>query len=411
MKLANYIFYLILFLGFFLPTNGDFYIAFTGVLLPVREFAFLLLPVVNLFCWSNRGVSITDRKLKTLIALFLIIILFTELFKHLYHDEGIGNAVKTIRMGLPLFSSLLIVYTGIRADIEKVWQTLLYAISVSAVLTLITPFVFLPIYPSVEGQNILEALYGRLVNSNNTFGFIGIYLLFKDKACWYNKGWLPRLTALLSITSLMMSFNRTYLALLVIAYMYLSFTEFSIRKIFRIVSYPVIAIGIFLAAYNYSEVIKMQVDKRIFDIVLGSTLLSESVYENNRDVIFEGVSNRIFQGYWLFGLSYDTPVFSGYNASNDEYSDKPSTDTSLLNILLRYGIISLLLLIMIFYHLCFKSNPGVFIFSFSVYFIASLNTDAFFKDNSVFFLLMIYLIQNYYPKSKFVQLNPSTLYF
>ena len=390
-----------------MPSNGDFYIAFPGVLLPVREFAFLLLPVVNLFCWSNRGISIAGSKLKTLIAWFLIIILFNELFKHLYYDEGIGNAIKTIRMGLPLFSSLLLVYTGIRADIEKVWHTLLYAISVSAVLTLITPFVFLPIYPTVEGQNILEALYGRLVNSNNPFGFIGIYLLFKDKGRWYNQGWLPIITALLSIASLMLSFNRTYLALMVLAYVYLFFTEFSFRNIFKIVSLPIIAIGMFLAAYNYSEAIKNQVNLRIFDIVMGPTLLSESVYENNREVIFDGVSNRIFQGYWLFGLSYDTPVFSSYNGSNNEYSGVPSTDTSVVNILLRYGIIPLLFFLVIFYHLFSRSKPGVFIFSFSIYSLASLNTDAFFKDNSILFLLAIYLIQNYYPKSKSVQLNLS----
>ncbi len=407
MKIANYIFYFILFLGFFLPSNGDFYISFSVGLLSVREFAFLLLPVVNLFCWSNRGVCIADRKSKILIALFLIVILVTELFKHLYYDEGIVNAIKTTRMGLPLFSSLLLVYSGIRADIEKVWQILLYAISVSAVLTLITPFVFLPIYPSFEGQNILEALYGRLMNSNNTFGFIGIYLLFRDKGRWYNKGWLPIITALLSIASLIMSFNRTYLALMVLAYIHLVFTEFSVRKIIKILSLPIIVIGMFSAAYNNSEAIKNQVDQRIFDIVLGSTLLSESVYENNRDVIFDGVSNRIFQGYWLFGLSYDTPFHIVYNASKNEYFGLPSIDTSVLNILLRYGIVPLILFIMIFYRLCSRSKPGVFIFSLSIYTLASLNTDAFFKDNSIFFLLAIYVIQNYYPKSKTFQPNLS----
>lgn len=402
MKLANNLFYIVLFLGFLLPTNVDFFIKFPGVLLPVREFAFILLPLVNLFCRSSRSINIANRKLKALIACFLIIIFFTEFLKHFFYYEGIENAIKTIRMGLPLFSSLILVYTGIRADIEKVWKTLLCAVSISSILSLLTLFVFLPIYPPLDGQNILEVLQGRLVNSNCTFGFIALYFILKDKGTWYNKGWLPVLTAFLSISSLIMSFNRTYLALLILAFLYLSLTNFSVRKILRLVFYPVIAITIFMSAYNYSDVIKNQVDTRILDVVFGATLLSESVYENNRDVIFDGVSNRINQGYWLFGLSYNTPIYSAVNASNGEVTLKPSTDTSVVNILLRYGFLPFLFFISIFYYLISKINSGIFIFSFVIYFFASFNTDAFVKDNSVFFLLIIYLVQNYYPVSRFV---------
>ena len=379
-----------------MPSNSDFYITLPGVQLQIRELAFLLLPVVNLFCWSNNRVWVADRKLKALIAWFLIIVVFTELFKHLNYYEGLVNVLKTFRIGLPLFSSLLLVYTGIRADIEKVWRSLLWAISVSAVLTLITPFVYLPIYPSIEGENILEATQGRLMNSNSSFGIIGIYLLYKDKDRWYNKGRLPMLTSLLSIAVLILSFNRTYLALLALTFIYLSFTEFSFRKAFKIIYIPVVALGIFWAAYNYSEVIQRQVDKRIFDIVTGKTELSESVYENNREVIFDGVIDRIKDGYWLFGLSHDKPIFTWYRDSSmysdSGYFDMTTTDTSFFNILLRYGLIPFIFFLSIMYRIFKTATLGIYHFSFLIFLVASLNLDALVRHNSIFLLITLLFI-------------------
>ena len=52
-SLFNRIFYVILFIGFFLPTNSNFYLPLPGVLLSINEFAFILLPIINLFCYSQ----------------------------------------------------------------------------------------------------------------------------------------------------------------------------------------------------------------------------------------------------------------------------------------------------------------------------------------------------------------------
>lgn len=373
-----------------MPSNSKFYITVLFAQFQIRELAFLLLPVVNLFCWSNNRVWVADRKLKTLIACFLIIIISTEVFKHLYYVEGLGNAFKTIRKGFPLFTILLLVYTGIRSDIEKVWQTLLWAISTSAVLTLISPFINLPIYPYLEGENILESSQGRLMNSNSSFGIIGIYILYKEKYRWYIKGWLPKLASLLSITTLILSYNRTYLVLLALGFMYLSFTEFSFRKAFTIISIPVVAFGIFWAAYNYSEAIHKQVDSRIFGVIAGTTLLSESVYENNRDAIFKGVSDRIKEGYWLFGLSYNRPIFTWYRKSL--YQDMTNTDTSFITILLRYGLLPLVIYCSILYNIYKKDFSGIFSFSLLVFIIASLNIDSLLMHNSVYFLFILLFV-------------------
>lgn len=392
----NLIFYLVLFLGFFLPNNSNYYISLPGIQLEVREFAFLLLPMINLFCWSNSRVRLSDRRLRMLIGWFLFITFTTELFKHLYFEGAIGDAFKTIRIGLPLFSSLMLILSGIRADIEKVWRTLLWAILVSAILTLGSSIISLPIYSSLEGENILEASHGRLVNSNASFGIIGIYLLYADKYRWFNRGWLPKSTSMLGIVILILSFNRTYLALLVIALFYLSFTQFSIRKASRIVAIPILAIGLFWLSYSNSEQIQKQVDKRIFDIVIGSSDLVESVYENNREIIFQGVAERIEESYWVFGLVFDKPIF--YWSRKTGPDAMTTTDTSIVNILLRYGVLPLTLFCLIVIRFFRISQDGLLPFSLLFFVIASFNLDTLMRHNSIFFIAIVFMLSMYSRK-------------
>lgn len=394
MKQFNYIFYLVLFLGFFLPSNSNFYISFAGIEFQVREIAFLLLPVINLFCYSNNRVKIADKKLQYLILFLIATVVVTEVLKHLYYGGGLGAAFKTIRIGLPLFSCLVILFFGIRANIEKVWRTLLWAIAVSAVLTLMTPFVYLPIYPVIEGENIIEATAGRFINSNASFGIVGIYLLYKDQDRWYNQGLLPKITAILGIIILIMSFNRTYLALLALAFVYLTFSEFSYKKAFKYISIPCIAMGIFWGAYNYSDVIQRQIDKRIINIVLGQTDLVESVYVNNRDNIYVGIVEKFEEGDWLVGLPYSEKIFYSYRPDGIYGASK--TDISLINVLLRYGIIPFILLMLIFYGL-YNSEVPFIKFTFLFFLIASLNIDSLLAHNSILFLTFVLFVTNYIP--------------
>lgn len=392
MKQFNYIFYSVLFLGFFLPSNSSFHISLAGIEFQVREIAFLLLPVINLLCRSKKQVKVADKKLQILILIFISIVIATEILKHLYFGGGLGAAFKTIRIGLPLFSCLFILFFGIRANIEKVWRTLLWAISASAVLTLLTPFLYLPIYPAIEGENFIEATAGRFINSNASFGIIGVYLLYKDQERWYNQGWLPKITAVLGIIILIATFNRTYLALIALAFIYLSFTEFSLKKAFKYVSVPFIAFGVVVTTYNYSDVIQRQVDKRIFNIVLGQTELLDSVYHDNRDVIYENILDKIEKGYWVIGLPYSQKIF--YLNRTDGVYAASKTDISFINILLRYGIIPFTLILIIYFKLL-KSGTKSFQFTLLFYTIASLNIDSLLAHNSVFFLFILLFITNY----------------
>jgi hypothetical protein len=300
--------------------------------------------------------------------------------------------LKSLRIGLPLFSSLLLLIQGIRSDIKKVWKVFLLAVSFSSILSIISVFVTIPIYYNEQSGNILMEHGGRLINSNASFGIIGLYLLFSDKNKWYNKGNLPLFTSILSIVTLVLTFNRTYLALLFIGFIYLSFKTFSLKNALKIILLPLIGLGTVYTAYDTFPAIEHQVDKRILSIINQKTTITQSTIENNRDIIYDGVVKRIDEGYWLWGLPIEKPIFSWGKKLNDV--GYLVTDTSFINVLLRYGIAALLFLVFIYYKLFKLSENNFYKFCFIIFAFASLNIDSLFRQNSVFFLVIIFMISN-----------------
>ncbi|MEP0133083.1 hypothetical protein [Eudoraea sp.] len=306
-----------------------------------------------------------------------IVLVFTEVVvKNVIYGQSIGEAFKAVRIGLTLFSSLILITQGIRADIRIVWKTLLMAISVSAILS----FVSLAIDP-----NILVEQGGRAGTANAYFGVIGLYLLIEDKNKWYNQGKLVKITAVLSLIGLLLGFNRTYLALLFYEGVYLTFRRFSIKKFFKILFFVGIFLGMLFYVYKTNDIIGRQVDKRILSIVLGEADLKENTVENNRDLIYDNIEARINENHWVLGLPYKKPVFSRYNLEN-EYIAYTKTDTSFINILLRYGFLVLLLFFNVLY-LMYRKKYFIPII-FWVFFFASFNTDSLLAQNSVFFLFI-----------------------
>jgi hypothetical protein len=397
-KLFNNIFYFLLFVGFFLPTNTDFYLPLPGVLLKINELAFILLPIVNIFCHSKKRVRV-KRKLKTSILLFILFILFTEfILKHLAYSQSVADSFKAFRLGLPLISSLLILYFGLRADTTLVWKTLLLAVGWSILISFLSLFIHLPIYHNLEtGEDVLNSTQGRLINSNAPFGIIGLYLIFKDKDKWYNKGRLVKYVSILSVIALIFTFNRTYLALLVLSFVYISYKTFSRKTVIKIIFIPILLVFVSTIAYNNSTKIRNQVDKRILSIIAGQTTIEQSTVENNRDVIIKGVKDKIEAGYWMIGLPYKIPIFIkplSYN-SKDTDSDSIITDTSFVNILLRYGLMPLFLITLIFIKLYKLNTINIYSYTFIVFLVASLNTDSLFRQDSIFFMIMLFLISNF----------------
>ena len=393
--LFNRLFYITLFLGFFLPTNSNFFLPLPGVLLSINHFAFIVLPIINLFCFSQNSVIINNPRLKINIVLLLIVVVFTEVVvKNLMYGQSFGDAFKTIRYGLPLFSSLILIAQGIRADIRIVWKTLLVAISASTIISVLALVIDLPIYYDIEsGADILKELRGRIGNSNFHFGLIGMYLLIQDNNNWYSRGRLVKITAILSVLALILSFNRTYLALLFLETIYLLRIRFNLKKFLKITSYGILVLLIFFGAYTSNETMRNQMDQRIFSILLGEESIAEGTIDGNRDVIYTAVQKKLASGYYVVGLPYKIPIFTwAPRWSYGEAKEMTVTDTSALTILLRYGFIPLILTLLILRQLYSFSNNLFFKTILILYLIASLNLDAILRMNAILFLAFILFI-------------------
>lgn len=390
MRVFNYIFCFLLFAGFFLPTNSTFYPL--GLPLTTREFAFILLPLVNLCCWSTKSVKLYDKNTQYLILFFIALVLFTEfVLKIVIFGTSLLSPFKVIYVSLPLFSCYFLLLTGIKANVEMVWRTMLLAVISSVIISLVALVYFIPIYSDNEEVDILVSTMGRLGNSNAPFGIIGLYLLFKDKEKWYNKGILPKLASILSIMALLLTFNRTYLILAVIGTFYLCVFTLSWKTIKGIFVVSIVVFFTIFVAYHKSEPIKEQIDNRILSIFFDRSTVLESAVQGNRDVIYQGVQKRIEQGYWVIGMPFETPIF----VWEDKGAEMKITDTTIFNILLRFGIIPLFLFLLIYFRLYKKANSSFVTYPFVIYFFAALNMDALFRHNSVLFLVICIFIVKY----------------
>jgi hypothetical protein len=390
MNLANLIFYLLIVVGFFLPTNSNMYIPLPGILLKVNELAFLLLPVVNLFCSSNEEKIEIESNVSKYAILYLVFVFITEfLFKPFVYHQSIADSFKAFRLGIPLYSSLLLLSYGVKANIRTVWQVLLICIGISVILSITAIFVNLPIFYNVDGDTVVGAYRGRIGNANASFAIVGLYLLLGDDNKWYNQGKLVKYVSILSVISLVLTFNRTYLAVLVIEFLYLAFKTFSLKTIFKTIKFALVITVVIYYSYNSFDGIKHQIDKRILSIVYQETDIAEATIENNRDVIYEGIQERLEEGHWFIGLPYSTPVLL-YYIKGKETQTLTKTDISFVNVLLRYGLIPLIFFLGFLLNVYkYKYVPTIILFC---YILASLNIDALFNQNSVFFLILFIIV-------------------
>lgn len=397
MRFSNFLFYLVFFISFCLPTNTNFYIPLPGVLLKFSEFGFILLPIINIFCNSKNSFKIRDIRLFKYILIFFLIVFTNEfIIKYLFYLQSPTNAIKSIRIGLPLFSTLLLIKQGIRVNIYYFWKVVLVTVSFSVFISFLS-FIFpLPIYSEIEeGVDLISQLKGRIINSNAIFGLIGAYFLFSNDNNWYAKGKLLKVTAILSCISLIISFNRTSIALLLLEILFLTWKNLNIKVVLRFIFLTSLFLYSLMYLYNNNAIIQRQLDKRVFSIIEGSQTISESTIEGNREVIYEGVIKRIQQGYWLIGMPYHIPIFTWpAEGFRKEPQDMTKTDTTFINILLRYGIFSFVLVILIFRRMSKLNRNKLYKSFYILLLIGSLNIDLLFSQNSIFFLFIVFFVGN-----------------
>lgn len=396
-KILQYIFYFIVFIVFYNPVNDAYHIEIFGVKLALSEIAFLALPFINLLIERKYSQEVCSEDLKRIVVIFFFYIVSVSFIKDVIYIGSFGDFTKSLRLSLPLISSFTILLSGLRVDIKKLWRIILIAVLLSNMIA-ISAFLFHIERFLPPKDNLTRA--GRLFNSNFEFSIIALFLLFESKKFWYNKGFLPIITSVFSLLGLIMHGNRTFLIAVFLSSLYFTFTKFSLSILVRSSIILLIVGFTFIMVYLNVDVLKRQVDLRILPLVMTNEYVFEDAYYNNRDFIVDGVIEKIDQGYWLIGLPYSKPIFS-YNMNVYRISGRDKmvlTDTSLVNLLLRYGILALILFSIIFFRLfvnnLHSANPSrIFLYTTPFYFLTSINVDSFVSHNLIFFLIIVLFVR------------------
>ncbi|WP_291118100.1 hypothetical protein [Empedobacter sp. UBA7248] len=376
------IFCFILFLSLVLPNNDYFLIKSIGITL--KSCLFLFLIVLNLL--GNKQ-EINPFYLDKKIIIFFLLIFFGEIImKPIIYNETINNGFKSFYLGIPLLLSLSILFFGLRIDIKKVWNTLLFTIVISILLSVILYFYNIPFLNQLDsGREFI--LSGRIHNANVSFGLIAFFLLLKYKNNWFAK---KKFYLIIIIASLLLAFNRTFLGLILLLLLYLIYEGYkdgNVKMLFRVLLITILFWFIIYFVYISDESFSNQINSRILYLFDTSIKSNDRLFENNRDVIYEGILSRIDEGYWLIGLPFTKPIFINFLNEGAKY-----TDTSLINILLRFGFFPMIILILIFIKMYKKSKTVLFKLIFITFLLASFNIDTLYRHNSIFFLTILFYV-------------------
>lgn len=388
MKFVDYLFCSILFCALFLPTNDFFVIQSIDITLKAVLFVFLA--IINIF-GRHKNQFILSKEIRTLSFAFIFITFFTEIIiKPLYFYESISNGFKSFYLGMPLFLGLTLLLFNLRINIKMIWNTLCLAILVSVVLSILSLFVNIPIYQYEDRFTQFSDSFGggRIPNANASFGIIALIILMKYPNRWFSAHLFYKLAYIVSILSLIITFNRTYIGLLIIIYLILFIRDFSTKEIFKNLAIPALIITFTVYFYNTNEMVEKQVNERILYLFDDKIKSNDNLFQDNRDMIYEGVVNNIHEGYWMIGLPFTKPMFYMYLLKvNAQY-----TDTSFVNILLRFGFIPLIIFMIILFRMYKTSGMPLFKYVFIIFVLASLNIDSLYRHNTIFFLFVLYFI-------------------
>lgn len=400
------IFLLIILVCFSIPTNNNLFVPLPGVQLKISEFAMILLPLLNFLC--KKKTNITSISSKSLIKIYLIIfiVLITEVvIKKIVFDVSVLDIFKGLRAGLTFFCFLFFIKDGLSFNIVKVWKVLCISVVISFFLSILIPFLGLEFLVYSEEDGAL-GFSGRIANANASFGIIGIYLLFWDKDRWYNKGLLVKIAIWCSIIGLILTFNRTYLGLSVLFVLYSLWKTVSPKVFVKFIFLSVIFVLFVNFLYITFEPIRSQLDRRVLSLFETESSFSKVTLENDRVFIYEDISERIQDGYWVIGMPFNEPIFVRKAVRTyDVDTEMFTTDVSFVNILLRYGLLPTLLFAALLYSLYKQYRLTMFSTILLIFFVASFNIDTLFKHNSLFFLIVIFFLIHYDKKNSILSKN------
>ncbi|AQX12437.1 hypothetical protein BAX94_02190 [Elizabethkingia meningoseptica] len=335
------------------------------------------------------------NNLKILSIVILLYCLLNEIIlKPIFYPSLDGSLFYSMRMGLPFFAVLTFFIFGYNFDIKQTWRTICLAVAFSGVLSILSLYFYIPFLVS-DDELMQLGTTGRIFNDNSNIGLIMFFILLYCKETWLFNGIINKIGVLMGCMLLILSFNRTMLFCVFLLFIFNLFSKkITYKKIINYFFIICLCGIVFIFLYNTFPAIKNQIDSRILYLFLDSIQSNDRLIESNRDFIYEGIQKAINDGYWVLGMPYSVPVF--YNIFSNTYVN--FTDISIINILLRFGIICLLLVVSLFKRMyqMLTRNGKVLLF---LYFIASANIDLFFRHITVLFIFVFWLILTQYKIS------------
>ncbi len=397
----GYIFNLLLFLIFVLPDwdLGSFQLG--PVITDIREVSLVLLPIVYFF-YPSQNKSSLRLATKYWILAFFILLVGTELVKKMHYGISLFDTIKNLRIGVPVFSGLLVLLQGKKVNPEFCLKTILVAIIISCVLTPL--FVLLGIEPAnftLEDRQ-LQVQYleqGRLINDNYEFGLIGIALLYLVPKVHTYKTGLKRLLLIASVFSLIIMvlfFNRTLLTATFLLGLILFFKNFSLKTLAYITGAVVLIAVIGGYFYQTNAEVREQVQDRILIVFQEEGGLAESVYYDNRDKLYAEYLDQLGD-HWLLGIPGGDVLIDTGNVMSSK------SDISFFNVWIRYGIVAEIVFIIIFIAVCLDHKKKLeylprgslsyqigraVMLTIPLFVLVSFNVDVLVGHNAILFLLL-----------------------
>lgn len=396
----------LLFAAFCLPDANLMLFSVGGIFITLKEVVLILF---ILFYWLlPLHCHVVDFRTRNLIRLFLFCIVFNELLKVLVYDQSLFNAIKSLRTGLPLISAMVILLAGVRLPPLMAVKVLCWSLMTSFLLTGVFYILRLEFqYVTASGVETFSSLQqsGRFFNQNFEFSILGLtFLLFEWPKLKKPEKSVYRFLASTSILALIaaaLAFNRTvYIGILIIVAVSL-FKRNSASALIRATAICVSLLSILYYLYHTNPAISRQIDKRIVSVIEGGQQhLAANVLENNRDVLYEQYLENV-KVFWALGIPMEKPLSITFDRKTLERRALGTSDIGLLNIWMRYGLLSLIFFIMIFYYsfvthktLIIGSGWNVIKYSAIVFFILSFNIDTLVKHNAI---ILLSLMATFYP--------------
>lgn len=403
----GYLFGFLLALAFLPPDYRFLYLpSFGGIIFSAKEISLMALPVVYYFFYPDRKLHVISPGLRQLIFLFFGAIVLAEFLKMGFYRQSVGDIAKSVRVGIPLFSGLLILVQGVKLNPKWCVSVFLSILALSMLLTPIMPFLGLDgVYRDLGDAEIeLEVLKrGRIFNQNFPFALIGVAALFVCRKWGAGDRAERRLYHLvvalscLSVLVAVLSFNRTFLAGMALVGVICSIRYFQASRLVKGGLIVLIAIGPALAFYNTSEEVQRQVDTRILEVLEDRDVFLERIYYQNRAQMYEYYWGDLKQ-FWSLGLpGYRHPWVTSEGTSS-------KTDISLYNIWIKYGLGALVVFV-VFWAKFYRSARNwlgriqsdsiaggllrAVVVAFPVYLLASLNMDVLVHHNAGFYILFL----------------------